>query len=153
KRMGRSCDALGGTRSPSARFGPRAFVARLSLRGSLAAVLLLVLTAVADASPPVAPLPGYAAAPLLSVRVDGPPGLRVTFYPGSSAGREFPVPAVVGLRPGYIYRLKVTGLVNYPAAAVYPTLEVRGTLRMPPQFNAGQFPAPVVLREEDLARA
>jgi uncharacterized repeat protein (TIGR01451 family) len=151
--MGGSRDGRSDTRSSSPWSRPLLDGKCAALRALLTGLLLFASVLGAEGGPVSAPLPGYAAAPLLFVRVGGPPGTRVTFYPGASAGREFAVPVVVGLRPGYIYRLKLTGLTNYPAAAVYPTLEVRGTLRLPPQFNAAQFPAPVLFSAEDLAKA
>jgi uncharacterized repeat protein (TIGR01451 family) len=104
------------------------------------------------AQPPLAPLPAHGPAPLLFVRFDGDPGLRVTLYEGNPLGRNFPAPAVVGLRPGYIYRVKITGLPNLPGVALYPTLEVRGTLHLPPGLQAATYPATFVLTDLDIER-
>src|SRR5437764_15115461 len=90
-------------------------------------------------SPP--PLRGPA--PLLYVRFLGPEGLRVTVFQGQAAGRTEEVPFTVGLRPGYIYRVKVSGFPQRPGAMLFPTLEVRGTLFLPPRFKAADYPAPV----------
>jgi uncharacterized repeat protein (TIGR01451 family) len=59
-------------------------------------------------------------------------------------------PVEVGLRPGYIYRIKLTGLPGHPNESLYPTLEVRGSLVMPPGLRAADFPAPVVFSKEDI---
>jgi uncharacterized repeat protein (TIGR01451 family) len=91
-----------------------------------------------------------APAPLLHVRFTGPQGLRVTFYQGTPEGKEFPTPVAVGLRPGYVYRIKVSGIPGHPNQAFYPTLEVRGMLIMPPALRAADHPAPVVFSNEDL---
>jgi uncharacterized repeat protein (TIGR01451 family) len=99
--------------------------------------------------PPPKPCP----APVLYVRFAGTPGLRVTYYAGGPAGQELEASAAVGLRPGYIYRVKVTGFPDHPGAAVYPTLEVRGTLALPGQMRSSEYPAPVTLSEEDVAHA
>jgi uncharacterized repeat protein (TIGR01451 family) len=111
------------------------------------AILALLFSAgLASASPHVL-LP--ASAPLLYVNLTGPEGLHVTFYQGLAPARRFDVPVMVGLRPGYIYRLKVTGFPTRPGLELYPTLEVRGTLRLPSDLGASHHPAPVYLSEFD----
>jgi len=97
------------------------------------------------------PVPG--AAPLLNVRIIGPPGSVSTWYVGSPRGREFPTPAPVALRPGYIYRLELSGLPGRPGVSLFPTLEVRGTLLMKKPHSAAAYAAPVVLNEDDIAQA
>ncbi len=116
---------------------------------TLAAVAWLA-AAQAGAAPP--PLPDSAPAPLLHVVVNGPPGMRVTFYQGAAAPREYPAPVVVGLRPGYVYRIKVSNFPDRPGFTAFPTLEVRGTLRLPADLSARRFPAGVYLSEFDADR-
>jgi uncharacterized repeat protein (TIGR01451 family) len=89
-------------------------------------------------------------APLLHIKFLGPPGMQVTFYQGSSRGRTFPGPVVAGMRPGYAYRMEITGLPQRPGVSLFPTVEVRGTLRLPARVNAATFPAAVVLTEADI---
>jgi uncharacterized repeat protein (TIGR01451 family) len=89
----------------------------------------------------------------LYVQLDGPPGAHVTLYNGMSGGREFPIPVVVGLRPGYIYQVKLTNLPGFPAAALYPTIEVRGTLQLPAGLRPSSYPAPIVINARDIAQA
>jgi uncharacterized repeat protein (TIGR01451 family) len=105
----------------------------------------------ADAQPP--PLPTRGASPLLFVRFAGPPGMRTTFYQGTPQGRTFNAPMAVGLRPGYLYRIKCSGFAGRPDLAIYPTLEVRGSLTLTARVNPASFPAPVVLTEADLRAA
>jgi len=88
--------------------------------------------------------------PLFYIRIIGPAGLHATVYQGTPEGNEFPTPVTVGLRPGYIYRIKLTGLPGHPTEALYPTLEVRGSLIMPPGLKAADFPAPIVFSKEDI---
>jgi uncharacterized repeat protein (TIGR01451 family) len=90
----------------------------------------------------------------LHVLFSGPPGLRATFYQGNLNGREYAAPVNVGLRPGYIHRVKLTGFPRRPGEpeALYPTLEVLGTLQLPPHFRAADFPVPIRLNEEDIQR-
>jgi uncharacterized repeat protein (TIGR01451 family) len=87
--------------------------------------------------------------PLLYVRLDGPPGTKVTFYRGGPAGQSVPMPVVVGLRPGYIYRVQVSNPEKFPNADFFPTLEVRGSLRVASNLRAGDFPAGLNFSEED----
>lgn len=98
------------------------------------------------------PLPQTGAAPLLSVRFFAPAGTRVTFYQGRSLGRVYDAPVTAGLRPGYIYRVKVTHIPGRPGLALYPTLEVRGSLKLPKVVRAADHPAPVPISQEDIDR-
>ena len=76
--------------------------------------------------------------------------MRTTFYQGTPTGQSFNAPAIVGLRPGYIYRIKCFGFADRPDLAIYPTLEVRGSLSLTARINPASFPAPVVLTDADL---
>jgi uncharacterized repeat protein (TIGR01451 family) len=95
-------------------------------------------------APPAPPLP-----PLLYVRVSGPAGLRVTFYRGAAAGQTFAAPFTIGLRPGYVYRVQVSGIPEYPGLKLYPTLEVRGSVRMPAGMRGLDHPAALPFNPED----
>jgi uncharacterized repeat protein (TIGR01451 family) len=94
--------------------------------------------------------PAHGPSPVLYVRLIGPSGLHVTLFQGAQGGTEYAAPIDVGLRPGYIYRIKLTGLPGHPNDALYPTLEVRGSLVMPPGLHAADFPAPLVFSKEDI---
>jgi uncharacterized repeat protein (TIGR01451 family) len=98
----------------------------------------------------MAPHHPHGSAPLFYVRITGPSGLHATFYQGSPQGHEYAAPVTVGLRPGYIYRIKLTGLPGHPTEALYPSLEVRGSLVMPPDLRAADFPATIVFSKEDI---
>ena len=99
------------------------------------------------------PLPERGPSPLLYVRFAGPTGMRATFYQGRPEGRTFDAPVVVGLRPGYLYRIQLAGFADRPGLAVYPTLEVRGSLSLTSHVRASAFPAPVVITDADLRAA
>ena len=86
------------------------------------------------------------------VRFGAPPGMHVTFYQGKTLPRKFAAPVVVGLRPGYAYRVKLTDLPEHPGLALFPTLEVYGTLQLPPQLRGPTYPAPFPLAEIDIER-
>lgn len=92
-------------------------------------------------------------APLLYLQFTAPAGLRVTAYPGGPTGAEYPVPVTLGLRPGYVYRVKLTGIPGHPDLALYPTMEVRGSLFMPQAIQVAKHPAPFTLTEDDVAHA
>ncbi len=95
------------------------------------------------------PPPHLGPAPLLYVRFLGPEGLNVSLFTGQAGGRSYSVPVTVGLRPGYIYRLKVSRFPERPGALLFPTLEVRGTLFLPSRFKAADYPAPVEFTDLD----
>ncbi len=105
----------------------------------------------AAAQPP--PLPGRGPSPFLFVRFAGPEGMKATFYQGRPEGRTFDAPVSVGLRPGYIYRVRLSDFADRPGLAIYPTLEVRGTLFLPPRVAPADYPAPVVITDADLRAA
>jgi uncharacterized repeat protein (TIGR01451 family) len=95
---------------------------------------------------PAPPLP-----PLLYVRVSTPLGLRVTFYRGAAAGQTFEAPFTVGLRPGYIYRVQLSGIPGFPDLRLYPTLEVRGSVLMQHGMRGSDHPAALPFNPEDFA--
>src|SRR4051812_23568081 len=98
-------------------------------------------------------LPPPPPAPLLFVRVVVPEGGRVTFRPGTPEARVFDPPAVAGFRPGYGYRLQLSGLPEQPGRVLSPSFEVLSTLHVPPGLRAEDFPATVVFTTDDLRRA
>ncbi|HTU93008.1 MAG TPA: DUF11 domain-containing protein [Gemmataceae bacterium] len=97
----------------------------------------------------MASLPPRSRSPLLYVRFLGEPGLRVTFYQGQHA-RSFDAPVAVGMRPGYAYRMRLSNLPAHAGVSIFPTLEVRGSLKLSPKLNSANYPAPVVLTENDI---
>lgn len=114
---------------------------------------LLTWAALLDAAAaqvPVPPPPTRGPSPFLFVRFAGPGGTKATFYQGRPEGIGFDAPVVVGLRPGYCYRIKLSGFNGDP---IYPTLEVRGSLILPAHANPADFPAPVTLTDDDVRAA
>jgi uncharacterized repeat protein (TIGR01451 family) len=97
----------------------------------------------------VAPLPVRSTAPLLYVKFMGGPGLHATFYQGQHI-RSFEAPVAVGMRPGYFYRLRLSNLPGHPDLSIFPTVEVRGSLKLSPKLNSANYPAPVILTEADI---
>jgi uncharacterized repeat protein (TIGR01451 family) len=119
----------------------------------LSLLVLVSFLAAARADMQPRPLPMHGPAPLLFVRFNGVPGMRVTFFQGRAAPRELPAPAVVGMRPGYRYRVELSRLPEHPGVSLFPTLEVVGSLHLPARADARNFPAPVTLTTQDIETA
>src|SRR5438045_4098372 len=103
----------------------------LSLVGPLAALAvgLAQPPVPAPAPRPVPDTPPVEGAPLLYLRLLGPPGATATAFPGHTQRTDLSLPGVVGVRPGYRYRLRLTGLPDQPPGiALYPSIEVHGLL-------------------------
>jgi uncharacterized repeat protein (TIGR01451 family) len=123
----------------------------MTLRPACALLLFSLAAGTALAQCPLPPLPMRGPSPLLFIRFSGPPGLRATFYQGRAPSRTFPAPVVVGMRPGYAYRVGLDGITDHPDLNIFPTLEIRGSLHLSPKLTAAAFPATVHLTENDLA--
>jgi uncharacterized repeat protein (TIGR01451 family) len=117
----------------------------------LAAVSLLAWPAAAFAQH--LPPPARGSAPLMHVRLIGPAGMHVVVYQGQARPRDLAAPVQLGFRPGYIYRMEVNGFAQHPGVSLFPTLEVRGTLALPPGLSGAGFPAPVTITEDDVQKA
>jgi uncharacterized repeat protein (TIGR01451 family) len=115
----------------------------------LSLLALLPLATQADAQM-VPALPGHGPSPLLYLRLVAPPGVRATFFQGAAPGRAFPAPMVFGVRPGYLYRIEIGHIPGHPGVSFFPTLEVRGSLQLPPNLGARSFPAPLLLTDADI---
>ncbi len=122
-------------------------------RRSLFALGLLLVGGAAALGQVPQPQPLVPAAPvtppLLFVRFSGPPGVKVTFYRDGPAGRTFEAPCTVGLRPGFAYRVEVSGMPRFPGVKLYPALEVRGSFVLPPSLKLSDHPAALLFRDED----
>jgi uncharacterized repeat protein (TIGR01451 family) len=109
---------------------------------------------------PVTPLfqPGYGApvpAPVLAARVLAPQGVRVTAFPGTALGRMFDADPkqVFGLRPGYRYRLELSNLPYHPGRALYPEVEVLGSIVPRVGMRYMDYPIPLVFTQADIDKA
>ena len=101
------------------------------------------------ACPPLGP-----AAPLLGVRVLAPEGVTVAFVPESPAARDYPTPATAGFRPGYRATIRLTNLPGRaPADAIYPMLEVHGSIVPRAGMKYLDYPAPLAVTRGDIANA
>ncbi len=126
-------------------------------RGALGLIAagLLGGPAAAFAQPQPAPAaaPQYQPPPLLFVRIGGPAGMKATFFRGLAKGQTVATPAVVGLRPGYTYRIGIADMPDLPGRMFYPTLEVRASLYLGNRLRNAEFPAALKFSREDFARA
>jgi uncharacterized repeat protein (TIGR01451 family) len=76
----------------------------------------------------------------------------VLLYQGSPTARDFDMPAKIGLRPGYLYRVQLTNFAKHPGVSLFPTLEVRGTLAPSPHLSPAAHPVPIVFTADDIDR-
>jgi uncharacterized repeat protein (TIGR01451 family) len=104
-------------------------------------------------APPLCPPPQRGPTPLIFARFTGPEGMQATFYQGNPQGRTHPAPVAVGLRPGYSYRICLGNLPRHPDRALYPTIQVCGTLTLPPRSTADAYPVTIALTQADIDQA
>jgi uncharacterized repeat protein (TIGR01451 family) len=100
-------------------------------------------------APGLPPSPG----PLMYVRFTAPKGTKLTLYRGADVGHTLDLPATVGFRPGYAYRLAVSDVPNLPGQVFSPTLEVRGSLALQSTLRNADYPAPLHFHEDDFGKA
>ena len=87
--------------------------------------------------------------PLLFVRIDGPAGMKATFFRGTAGGQTVTVPFTVGFRPGYVFRFLISDVPGHPGETFSPTAEVWGSLLLANRLRNPEFPAGLVFHEED----
>jgi uncharacterized repeat protein (TIGR01451 family) len=91
-------------------------------------------------------------APLVAAKFLVPKDVRVTAYPGSSHSRMYPAPAMMGLRPGYVYRFELSNLPYHPDRSIYPEVEIRGTLVPRPGMKYMDYPIPLTFSQGDIEK-
>lgn len=114
--------------------------------------LMLAAAGFAQGHNPRQPGLPLGAAPLLYVRFGGQDGMQVAFQQGEPISHVYATPVVIGMRPGYIYRVKLTNFPGHPGVSLFPTLEVRGTLMLPPSIRAIEHPATVAVSPQEIDR-
>lgn len=107
---------------------------------------LLGVASVVAAQHPAQPAP-RSAAPLF-VRLAAPAGTMIAVFRGGPA-EVLPAPALVGMRPGYLYRIEL----RTKFGIYHPTLEVRGSLQALGNLHVQDFPATINFTEEDFLSA
>ena len=101
---------------------------------------------------PQMPAP-LAPAPLVAAKFLTPAGVRVTAFPGSSISRLSETPTVMGLRPGYVFRFKLSNLPYYPGEELYPEVELRGVLIPRGGMKYMDYPIPLAFSQVDIEQA
>ncbi len=97
---------------------------------------------------PTAPEPIIRPAPFLAVKFIAPENAKVVWYPGTDDATLNP--ASVGLRPGYPYRVQVSGLGPKKDITLYPSIEVRGSLVPRTGMDVSKHPVPIHITERDV---
>lgn len=97
--------------------------------------------------------PNIGQSPVLWLNFIAPEGVKTTIYPGNNRQISLPEKQMVGMRPGYVYRVKMNHIPGNPEAELYPTLEVRGSLQMPKVANPLNFPAPIRIHKLEIESA
>jgi uncharacterized repeat protein (TIGR01451 family) len=94
-----------------------------------------------------------APAPLVAARFIAPKDVRVTAFPGTAQSRVYDAaPSVFGLRPGYVYRFELTNLPYHPGKALYPEVEVRGSLVPRAGMKYMDYPLPLTFSAADIEK-
>ena len=96
------------------------------------------------------PLPG--GAPLVYTRFR-----RAAQHAGRHLSWNYPGPilrraATFGMRPGYLHRVQIMNPPGHPGVSLYPTVEVCGTLYLPPKLHAAAYPAAITFTPEEIDR-
>jgi hypothetical protein len=97
--------------------------------------------------------PGYA--PVMQpVRIEmAGQGGQVGVYTGPDDQPSLlSAPAVVGLRVGSTYRLKINDMADFPGVELYPTVEMLDCLH-PPRGREVEFAIPIILTAEEISSA
>ncbi|MCA9005979.1 MAG: hypothetical protein KDA70_11975 [Planctomycetaceae bacterium] len=75
---------------------------------------------------------------------------NLTFYAGGpDQAIQKSSPASIGFGVGYVYRVKISGMPEFPGVELYPTIELIDRLH-PPAGLAEQYPIPVSFTAEDI---
>lgn len=81
------------------------------------------------------------------IKVTLPSTGRVTVFTGPAAKpNDINAPAQFGVSPGYVYRLKVSHMPEFPGVELYPSIEIVDRLH-PPAGKVDEFPIPINLSE------
>lgn len=94
--------------------------------------------------------PVIPAAPVLYVKLIAPEGTRTAVHPGSPLEQLFDTPLTLALRPGYRYHFRLEHVPGMDGAALFPSVEVRGSLHPPAGMDIADYPVPIVLTTDDL---
>lgn len=84
------------------------------------------------------------------VQISLPSAGHVSFFQGSP---QSPIltqaPSQAGMMVGHTYRVRISGMPEYPGVELYPTVEVLDRLH-PPEGQAQNFPIPIEITSEEI---
>lgn len=87
------------------------------------------------------------------VRIELPSRGLVTFYNGSPEDAILTqAPSQAGMILGQTYRVRISGMPEFPGAELFPSIELIDRLH-PPAGREKEFPIPIQLTEEEIATA
>ena len=98
--------------------------------------------------PPIGP-----PAAALAAKVIVPDGVRITAFPGTVNAKSFSTSALFAFRPGYVYRLELSNISGKAENALFPEIEVRGTLALRASMSLMESYAAINFSQRDLDRA
>ncbi len=101
---------------------------------------------------PICP-PSGPPAPVLAMKAIVPEGTTISALPGLPGSKSYANGSVFGFRPGFVYKLKIDNIPGHPNDALYPSLEVRGSLVPRPGMRYMEYTAPLHFSKADLERA
>ena len=91
-------------------------------------------------------------APVLAMKAILPEGATLCALPGLAGAKSYPNGSVFGFRPGFVYKLKIDNIPGHPNEALYPSLEVRGSIVPRKGMNFMEYTAPIHFSKLDLDR-
>ncbi len=91
-------------------------------------------------------------APVLAMKAILPAGTTISALPGLPGSKSYANGSVFGFRPGYVYKLKIDNIPGHPNEALYPSLEVRGSIVPRPGMRYMEYTAPLHFTRADLDR-
>ncbi len=75
----------------------------------------------------------------------------VTYYDyDSNQKRNLPTPAAAAISVGYVYRIRIADMPEYPGLEIYPSIEMIDQLH-PPAGSEHKYPVPIRITEEEIA--
>lgn len=84
------------------------------------------------------------------VKIQLPSAGHVTFFQGNSQNAVLTQsPAQAGMVVGHTYRVRVSGMPEYPGVELFPTIEILDRLH-PPEGHANEFPIPIEITAEEI---
>jgi len=93
--------------------------------------------------------PGVAGLPQ-PVRISLPGSGTVTFFDGApTRGVAVSSPALAGMGVGYVYRVRIADMPEFPGVELFPTIELLDRLH-PPEGKELEFPVPIQITEEEI---